>query len=82
MKRTQIAIGMLTILLAAPAAMSAERHPEIRAAQRALANSEHHLDRAAHDFGGHRVRAMELIREAQKQLHEALEFAEHRGERR
>jgi predicted metal-dependent hydrolase len=82
MKRTLIATGLLTLLLAAPAAMPAERHPEIRAAQRALANAEHHLDKAARDFGGHRVKAMELIREAQKQLHEALEFAEHRGERR
>jgi hypothetical protein len=82
MNRTLIAAGMLTLLLAAPAAVAEERHPEIHAAQRALANAEHHLDRAARNFGGHRVRAMELIRQAQRELHEALEFAEHRGERR
>ena len=54
------------------AAFTAEPHPEIRAAQRALAQAENHLARAAQDFGGHRVKAMELIRGAQAELRAAL----------
>ena len=79
MKMTLLATSLLTLALASPAALAAERHPEIHAAQRALANAGGHLAKAAHDFGGHRVHAMELIRQAQAELHEALEYAEHRS---
>jgi len=55
-------------------ALTGERHPEIRAAQRALNQAEGHLKRAAHDYGGHRVKAMEHIAAAQQELREALAF--------
>ncbi|HTU01057.1 MAG TPA: hypothetical protein VMG58_04540 [Candidatus Sulfotelmatobacter sp.] len=49
-----------------------ERHPQIRAAMRALTNAERHLQEAAHDYGGHRVKAMELIKQAQEELQAGL----------
>jgi len=51
-----------------------ERHPEIRAAMHALMNAERHLQEAAHDYGGHRVKAMELIKQAQEELRAGLEW--------
>jgi len=62
-------------------AWTAERHPHIRAAMQALERAERQLREAAHDFGGHRAKAMELIRQAQQELREALAFArQHEGE--
>ncbi len=48
------------------------RHPEIRAAMHALMNAERHLQEAAHDYGGHRVKAMELIKQAEEELRAGL----------
>ena len=55
-------------------AWTAERHPQIRAAQRDLSSAKYHLQRAARDFGGHRVKAIVLIDKAQDELREALKF--------
>ncbi len=54
----------------APAASPAmPPHPEIQAALEAMHAAHHHLDDAAHDFHGHRVKAIEhldaAIREAE-----------------
>ncbi len=58
-------------------AWTAERHPEIRAAQRDLASAKYHLERAARDFGGHRAKAVVHISEAQEELRLALDFDKH-----
>lgn len=52
-----------------------ERHPQIRAAMHALMNAERHLEQAAHDFGGHRAKALELVKQAQEELKAAAEYA-------
>jgi len=51
-----------------------EGHPQIRAAMHALMNAERHLQEAAHDYGGHREKAMALIRQAQEELRAGLEW--------
>jgi hypothetical protein len=51
-----------------------ERHPEIRAAIRALERTKKHLQDASHDFGGHRAEALESVDNAIKQLRQALQF--------
>jgi hypothetical protein len=57
------------------AAMSyAEPHPEINAAIRALERAKLHLQKAAHDFGGHRVEAIRAIDGALEQLKLALQY--------
>jgi hypothetical protein len=38
----------------------------------ALMNAEGHLQEAAHDYGGHRVKAMELIKQAEEELRAGL----------
>jgi hypothetical protein len=61
---------------ARPAAAAAvtEPHPEINAAIRSLARARLHLQRAAHDFGGHRVEAIAAIDAALVQLKLALQY--------
>ena len=57
------------------AAMSyPEPHPEINAAIRSLERAKLHLQKAAHDFGGHRVEAIRAIDGALEQLKLALEY--------
>jgi hypothetical protein len=53
----------------APAASPAmPPHPEIGAALEAMRNAKHHLDDAAHDFHGHRQKAVDHLEQA---IHEA-----------
>ncbi len=51
-----------------------ERHPSIRRALDALRAARNDLEHADHDFGGHRVEAMEAIDRATEQLALALRF--------
>jgi hypothetical protein len=59
---------------ALPATPAAERHPEIREALEALRRAKEHMEHAAHDFGGHRVEAIEATDRAIKQLELCLKF--------
>ena len=61
-------------LVAASAAHAAERHPAIRAAINALEKAKADLQHADHDFGGHRVEAIQSIDRAIEQLRTALKF--------
>ena len=48
-----------------------EAHPELRKATIALENAKRDLQKAANDFGGHKVAAIKSIDEALKHLKEA-----------
>jgi hypothetical protein len=62
-------------LPATPAtATPAEPHPEIREALGALRRAKEHMEHAAHDFGGHRVEAIEATNQAIRQLELCLKF--------
>ena len=75
-KRLSGLFALFALLLAlTPAAPAAgERHPQIRAAMRALQNAKEHLEHGAHDFGGHRVEAIKAIDEAHHQLELCLQY--------
>ncbi len=49
-----------------------ERHPEIRIALHRLRMAKANLEKAAHDYAGHRVKAIESIKTAIHELEEAL----------
>jgi multidrug resistance efflux pump len=51
-----------------------ERHPEIRKAIAALERAKTDLQRANHDFGGHRAEALEACNNAIAQLKLALQY--------
>ena len=55
-------------------ASPAERHPHIRAALHELREARGELKTAAHDFGGHRVEALEATDKAIRQLEECLKY--------
>jgi hypothetical protein len=50
-------------------------HPEIDDAMRLLNDAQDHLSHAAHDFGGHRTKAMDHIGKALEELRAALAYA-------
>jgi hypothetical protein len=56
------------------AAATPEEHPHIHEALEAMRNAKHHLETAAKDFHGHRVKAIEHLDQA---IHEA-EICEHK----
>ena len=67
--------AVFSLLLAlTPASPAQGRHPEIRAALRALDNAKEHLEHAAHDFHGHRVDAIRAIDEAHHQLEICMQY--------
>jgi len=62
-------------LPATPAASpAAEPHPQIKEALAALRRAKEHMEHAAHDFGGHRVEALEATNSAIKQLEICLKY--------
>jgi hypothetical protein len=56
------------------AARAPEPHPEIREAIAALRSARGHMDRSAHDFGGHRIEALKATDEALRQLQICLKY--------
>jgi flavorubredoxin len=69
-----VTTGAGLALVAGVSAAYAEPHPAIRAAINALQKARNDLQHAAHDFGGHRVAAIESIDRALEQLRLALQF--------
>jgi hypothetical protein len=59
---------------AATTATPAEPHPQIREALAALRRAKEHMEHAAHDFGGHRVEALEATDRAIRQLEICLKY--------
>jgi len=92
MKKTLLAVAAALVLAAAvmvplnvparpagapsPAAQRGERYPEIRAAIRHLEQARDALQNAAHDFKGHRVKALEHTNHALEECQKALEAGE------
>src|SRR2546425_13201412 len=48
------------------------KHPHIAAAMRALMHAEGQLERAAHHYGGHRAKALELGKQGGRELRQAV----------
>jgi hypothetical protein len=53
-------------------------HPHITAAQQALTRAEKQLEEAANVYGGHKMKALELVKQAQKELRDGIEYAKAR----
>ena len=70
-----IAVLALAIPTAGYTQDKQEKHPEISAALKNLAEANKHLEKAGTGFGGNKVKAQSLIREAEKELKEALSYA-------
>jgi hypothetical protein len=62
-----------------PAMNEAAKHPNLADALKDLDNASMHLSKAPDEFGGHRAKAMELIKSAQAELRAALKSAAAQG---
>ena len=60
--------------LLAPPNSQHERHPKINGAIRSLERAKAYLQKAAHDFGGHRAEALDAVDKALEQLRQALKY--------
>jgi hypothetical protein len=58
------------------------RHPHIHAAMRDLHRAARQLEEAEHDFGGHRAKALGLVKQAEQELEAALAYAKANPEKR
>jgi hypothetical protein len=67
---------MLTVFfLATTASLAlAERQPHMHAAIKQLQQAKNQLEKATHDKGGHRVRAIQLIDQAIAEVRAGIEF--------
>jgi hypothetical protein len=52
------------------------RYPHLHAAERALRHAGNQLEKAAHHFGGHRAKALELVKQAEQELKQAVAWAD------
>jgi len=74
-KANSPATPAVTAVPATPAtATPAEPHPQIREALASLRHAKEHMEHAAHDFGGHRVEALEATNKAIQQLEICLRY--------
>jgi len=51
-----------------------EQQPHMRLGLDALSSAEHHLGEATGDKGGHRVRAIQLVRRAEAEVQRGIEW--------
>jgi hypothetical protein len=84
--RGKLALVLLLLALSLPLAASpapnpqqnvaseAAEHPRIAAAIRELEDAIQYMEKAPHDFGGHKAEALRASREAVQQLRKALAF--------
>ena len=89
-RRSTVAVLALGLVLGAsslaftqdkpPKPERGERHPQIHAAMRALNVAARHLVHAEHHFSGHRAKALELVKQAEGELKQALEYAKEHPE--
>jgi hypothetical protein len=52
------------------------KHPEMAAAIQHLREAKSNLEHAAHDFGGHRAKALEHVNQALAECNEAMNYVE------
>jgi hypothetical protein len=69
-----VSYGLVADPTTAQAQEKRERHPHLHRAITELKEAKKELEKADHDFGGHRVEAIKATDHAIKQLEKALEF--------
>lgn len=63
-----------TVAVQAVPSAEAEKQPHMKMALAALKKAAGQLEKASHDKGGHRVKALELTREAITQVEKGIAF--------
>ena len=69
-----LVFGLLSLTLMPPSITAAERQPHMEAALRNLQRAAAELQRAEHDKGGHRARAVDLTQQAIREVDAGIHF--------
>ena len=69
-----LVLGLSTVTV--PAQDKGEKHPHMQAALKQLGQVERQLERAAHDYGGHRAKALQLVKQAEQEIKEGIAYDE------
>ena len=64
----------LTVVAAQSPAPKAENQPQMNAALQHLQEAQKNLEAAAHDKGGHRVKAIGLIKQAISEVQQGIQY--------
>lgn len=64
----------LTVVAAQSPAPKAENQPEMNAALQHLQEAQKNLESASHDKGGHRVKAIGLIKQAISEVQQGIQY--------
>ncbi|MBI3636654.1 MAG: hypothetical protein HY216_10680 [Candidatus Rokubacteria bacterium] len=75
-----LAVGGLLLLAVAPLRAADDSDADITAAQGALESARTHLKAAAHDYKGHRAKALELVEQALREAKAATAVSDKRDE--
>lgn len=67
-------VGGAALVAAIPTAVQAEEQPAMKAAQLALMSAAQHLKEATADKGGHRAKALQLIKQALEEVQKGIEY--------
>ena len=70
---TVSALAVLLVASAHPRPAMADQ-PQMKAAHASLKDAERHLEKATTDKGGHRVKALELVREAIQEVNRGIAY--------
>lgn len=74
MKKT-LAVGLLSALVASAATYAyADRQPHMKLAREHLEKGLEQLQKATADKGGHRAKAIDLVKDAIKEVNAGIEF--------
>jgi hypothetical protein len=73
-KKTLTTSILALVLTLGISGSSVAKQPRMHAALDALNVAEAELKRATHDKGGHRLKALELIKKAKKQVRKAIKY--------
>jgi uncharacterized membrane protein (DUF106 family) len=73
-KTTFLTLLIATTLLLGTSSSALADQPRMKAALKALNNAEKQLEKASHDKGGHRIKALELIKEAKREVKKSIKY--------
>ncbi len=74
LKSTILALVIVSTILLSASSSSIAGQPKMQAALDALNVAERQLKKGSNDKGGHRVKALDLVRQAKKQVRKAMKF--------
>ena len=74
LKSTILVLAIIATLLIGTSSSLVAGQPKMQAALDALNVAERQLKNGSHDKGGHRVKALDLVRQAKKEVRKAMKF--------